>query len=135
MVALLGIKFGSLFYATIGCGAEVEALEGSKPQKKHGVQAPPVRMDSQAKYGALARGDGAIYLRIPHRGYIETVWDNAAGSIVVIEAGGMVKDASGNDLDFSKGRHLDLDRGIIATNKHLMSLVLKAVQEVIKEEH
>uniref|UniRef100_A0A0A9HKK1 Cl14808_1 n=1 Tax=Arundo donax TaxID=35708 RepID=A0A0A9HKK1_ARUDO len=47
----------------------------------------------------------------------------------------MVKDASGNDLDFSKGRHLDRDRGIIATNKQLMPLVLKAVQEAVKEEH
>uniref|UniRef100_A0A0A9HQE3 Cl14808_1 n=1 Tax=Arundo donax TaxID=35708 RepID=A0A0A9HQE3_ARUDO len=92
-------------------------------------------MDSQAKYGALARGDGAIYLRIPHRGYRETVWDNAAGSIIVTEAGGMVKDASGNDLDFSKGRRLDRHRGIIVTNKHLMPLVLKAVQEAMKEEH
>ncbi|TVU51096.1 hypothetical protein EJB05_02503, partial [Eragrostis curvula] len=158
---------GSLFSATIGCGAEVEALGGSKPEKisvcpinnpvdasffesyeashskrdltssiaeKLGVQAPPVRMDSQAKYGALARGDGAIFLRIPNKSYKETVWDHAAGSIVVTEAGGLVKDASGNDLDFSKGRHLDRDRGIIATNKYLMPLVLKAVQEAIKEE-
>lgn len=50
------------------------------------------------------------------------------------EAGGMVKDAAGNDLDFSKGRYLDRERGIIATNKHLMPLVLKAVQEAMKEE-
>jgi len=160
-------QVGSLFFATIGCGAEVEALEGSEPQKisvcsinnpvdasffesfeashskrdltssiaeKLGVQAPPVRMDSQAKYGALARGDGAIFLRIPHKGYIETVWDHAAGSIVVTEAGGMVKDASGNDLDFSKGRYLNRDRGIIATNKYLMPVVLKAVQEAMEEE-
>ncbi|GJM87839.1 hypothetical protein PR202_ga03833 [Eleusine coracana subsp. coracana] len=129
-----GDLVGSLFSATIGCGAEVEAIGGSKPEKKLGVQAPPVRMDSQAKYGALARGDGAIFMRIPHQGYRETVWDHAAGSIVVTEAGGMVKDASGNDLDFSKGRHLDRDRGIIATNKYLMPLVLKAVQEAVKEE-
>jgi 3'(2'), 5'-bisphosphate nucleotidase/inositol polyphosphate 1-phosphatase len=54
--------------------------------------------------------------------------------LVFAEAGGMVKDASGNDLDFSKGRYLDRDRGIIATNKHLMPLVLKAVQEAMKEE-
>jgi 3'(2'), 5'-bisphosphate nucleotidase/inositol polyphosphate 1-phosphatase len=40
-------------------------------------------MDSQAKYGALAQGDGAIYLRFSQRGYIETVWDHAAGSIIV----------------------------------------------------
>lgn len=162
-----GDRIGSLFFATIGCGAQVEALEGSEPQKisvcstnnpvdasffesfeashskrdltssiaeKLGVRAPPVRMDSQAKYGALARGDGAIFLRIPHKSYIETVWDHAAGSIIVTEAGGMVKDAAGNDLDFCKGRYLDRDRGIIATNKHLMPLVLKAVQEAMKEE-
>ncbi|KAG0520353.1 hypothetical protein BDA96_08G066800 [Sorghum bicolor] len=101
--------------------------------KKLGVQAPPVRIDSQAKYGALARGDGAIYLRFPHKGYREKIWDHAAGSIVVTEAGGIVTDAAGNDLDFSKGRFLDLDTGIIATNKNLMPSLLKAVQEAIKE--
>ena len=51
--------------------------------QKLGVQAPPVRIDSQAKYGALARGDGAIYLRFPYKGYREKIWDHAAGSIVV----------------------------------------------------
>ncbi|AQK39810.1 diphosphonucleotide phosphatase1 [Zea mays] len=161
-----GDKVGALFSATIGCGAQVESLDGSPPQKisvcsidnpvnasffesyesahsmhdltgsiaeKLGVQAPPVRIDSQAKYGALARGDGAIYLRFPHKGYREKIWDHAAGSIVVTEAGGIVTDAAGNDLDFSKGRFLDLDTGIIATNKELMPSLLKAVQEAIKE--
>ncbi|KAH7520899.1 hypothetical protein FEM48_Zijuj08G0194700 [Ziziphus jujuba var. spinosa] len=51
--------------------------------KKLGVKAPPVRIDSQAKYGALSRGDGAIYLRFPHKGYREKIWDHAAGCIVV----------------------------------------------------
>ncbi|GFY80197.1 SAL1 phosphatase-like protein [Actinidia rufa] len=51
--------------------------------KKLGVKAPPVRIDSQAKYGALSRGDGAIYLRFAHKGYREKIWDHAAGSIVV----------------------------------------------------
>jgi 3'-phosphoadenosine 5'-phosphosulfate (PAPS) 3'-phosphatase len=50
------------------------------------VKAPPVRIDSQAKYGALSRGDGAIYLRFPHKGYREKIWDHAAGSIVVTGA-------------------------------------------------
>ncbi|XP_062202421.1 3'(2'),5'-bisphosphate nucleotidase [Phragmites australis] len=163
-----GDQVGALFSATIGCGAEVESLDGSPPQKisvcstenpvnasffesyesahsmhdltssiaeKLGVQAPPVRIDSQAKYGALARGDGAIYLRFPHTGYREKIWDHAAGSIVVTEAGGIVTDAAGNDLDFSKGRYLDLDTGIIATNKQLMPSLLKAVQESIKEKN
>ncbi|KAF8726350.1 hypothetical protein HU200_019812 [Digitaria exilis] len=102
--------------------------------QKLGVLAPPVRIDSQAKYGALARGDGAIYLRFPHKGYKEKIWDHAAGSIVVTEAGGIVTDAAGNDLDFSKGRFLELDTGIIATNKQLMPSLLKAVQQSIEEK-
>ncbi|KAG5538869.1 hypothetical protein RHGRI_019419 [Rhododendron griersonianum] len=52
-------------------------------KQKLGVKAPPVRIDSQAKYGALSRGDGAIYLRFPHNGYREKIWDHAAGAIVV----------------------------------------------------
>lgn len=97
--------------------------------KKLGVKAPPVRIDSQAKYGALSRGDGAIYLRFPHKGYREKIWDHAAGYIVVAEAGGVVTDAAGNPLDFSKGRYLDLDTGIIVTNQKLMPVLLKAVKE------
>ena len=48
-----------------------------------GVKAPPVRIDSQAKYGAMARGDAVIYLRFPHAGYREKIWDHAAGAIVI----------------------------------------------------
>ncbi|KAI5587691.1 hypothetical protein BDE02_05G051200 [Populus trichocarpa] len=102
--------------------------------KKLGVKAPPVRIDSQAKYGALSRGDGVIYLRFPHKGYREKIWDHAAGYIVVAEAGGVVTDAAGNPLDFSKGRYLDLDTGIIVTNQKLMPSLLKAVRESIEEK-
>lgn len=56
-------------------------------KQKLGVKAPPVRIDSQAKYGALSRGDGAIYLRFPHKGYREKIWDHAAGCIVVTGTG------------------------------------------------
>uniref|UniRef100_A0A6M2ETJ8 3'(2'),5'-bisphosphate nucleotidase n=1 Tax=Populus davidiana TaxID=266767 RepID=A0A6M2ETJ8_9ROSI len=102
--------------------------------KKLGVKAPPVRIDSQAKYGALSRGDGVIYLRFPHKGYREKIWDHAAGYIVVAEAGGVVTDAAGNPLDFSRGRYLDLDTGIIVTNQKLMPSLLKAVRESIEEK-
>eukprot|EP00850_Spirogloea_muscicola_P015970 SM000126S26346 [mRNA] locus=s126:346581:348321:+ [translate_table: standard] len=99
-----------------------------------GVTAPPVRIDSQAKYGAMARGDAAIYLRFPHAGYREKIWDHAAGAIVVTEAGGVVSDAIGKPLDFSKGRYLDVERGIIATNSQLMPILLAAVQTCLKGE-
>ena len=40
-----------------------------------GVTRPPTRMDSQAKYCALARGDGGVYLRMPvGTGYREKIW-------------------------------------------------------------
>ncbi|OAY65516.1 SAL1 phosphatase [Ananas comosus] len=159
-------QIGCLFSAVIGCGTEMQSLDGSPPTKiqvssienpaeaaffesfeaahsmhdlsssiaeKLGVHAPPVRIDSQAKYGALARGDGAIYLRFPHKGYREKIWDHAAGCIVVTEAGGVVTDAAGNSLDFSKGRYLDLDTGIVVTNKKLMPSLLNAVKEAIRE--
>jgi 3'(2'), 5'-bisphosphate nucleotidase len=32
-----------------------------------GITKPPVRMDSQAKYCSIARGDGDVYLRLPVR--------------------------------------------------------------------
>ncbi|XP_031281853.1 SAL1 phosphatase-like [Pistacia vera] len=102
--------------------------------KKLGVKAPPVRIDSQVKYGALSRGDGAIYMRFPREGYREKIWDHAAGCIVVTEAGGVVSDAAGNPLDFSKGKYLDLNVGIIVTNQKLMPKLLKAVKESLEEQ-
>ncbi|KAK7319251.1 hypothetical protein RJT34_03970 [Clitoria ternatea] len=160
-------EVGCLFFATVGDGAYMQALNGSTQTRVHvtaidnpeeasffesfeaahsshdlsssiaeklGVKAPPVRIDSQAKYGALSRGDGAIYLRFPHKGYREKIWDHAAGSIVVSEAGGIVSDAAGNPLDFSKGKFLDVASGIIVTNQKLMPSLLKAVKEALNEK-
>ena len=97
-----------------------------------GVTAPPVRMDSQCKYGAIARGDASIYLRLPSsRTYREKIWDHAAGFIVVSEAGGAVTDAYGRPLDFSMGRTLDGNRGVVATNGLLHGAVLDAAAAVL----
>ena len=58
---------------------------------KLGMMVPPLRMDSQAKYAAVARGDADIYLRVPTDvGRRELIWDHAAGMLVVTEAGGQV---------------------------------------------
>ncbi|MBA0599615.1 hypothetical protein Gorai_005826, partial [Gossypium raimondii] len=102
--------------------------------QKLGVKAAPIRMDSQVKYGALSRGDGAIYLRFPRNGYREKIWDHAAGSIVVTEAGGVVTDAAGKQLDFSKGKYLDLDTGIIVSNQKLMPLLFDAVRASLAQK-
>ena len=98
-----------------------------------GGNADPVRIDSQVKYALLAAGEGEIYLRLlsPDRtDYKEKIWDQAAGSIIVEEAGGKVTDLDGKDLDFSQGRTLKENRGICATNGLLHNKALEALRAV-----
>ncbi len=94
----------------------------------------PVRIDSQAKYVAVADGRAEIYLRGSKDGiYRERVWDHAAGMLVVEEAGGRVTDLSGRPLDFSRGARLENNTGIVATNGTLHDTLLTAIQS-IKED-
>lgn len=93
-----------------------------------GVTASPVRMDSQAKYAAVARGEADIYLRLPTRaGYREKIWDHAGGVLVVEEAGGKVTDVAGKPLDWTRGSALESNRGVIVTHPGLHETVLQAV--------
>ncbi|KAH9946724.1 3(2),5-bisphosphate nucleotidase HAL2 [Amylocystis lapponica] len=100
-----------------------------------GISRPPTRMDSQAKYCSLARGDGGAYLRMPTGvGYKEKIWDHAPGSILIEEAGGIVSDSRGQPLNFGLGRTLGENFGVIAAGKNVHSKVLEAVQRVKEEE-
>jgi len=93
-----------------------------------------IRMDSQAKYAALARGDAPIYLRLPTRvGYEEKIWDHVAGVAVIEAAGGKVTDIHGKPLDFSIGRTLAKNSGIVATNGKFHEKVVEAVGKVMSE--
>ena len=94
-----------------------------------GIKKEPVRMDSQCKYMAVASGKADVYLRLPrNHEYKEKIWDHAAGYLIVKEAGGQVTDIYGKDLDFSIGRSLQNNCGIIATNGHVHDDVLRAVK-------
>ncbi|KAK9688995.1 hypothetical protein RND81_09G026800 [Saponaria officinalis] len=80
-----------------------------------GFRRKPLRVYSMVKYAAIARGDAEVYMKFARAGYKEKIWDHAAGVLIVQEAGGVVTDAGGRPLDFSKGIYLEgLDRGIIA---------------------
>lgn len=106
--------------------------DSAKVAARLGVTAPPVRIDSQCKYAAIARGDSAIYLRMPTRkDYQEKIWDHAAGWMIVTEAGGRVTDIDGNTLDFSQGRTLSRNRGVVATNASLHDQVIAAIGSVV----
>ena len=92
------------------------------------IRAEPVRIDSQCKYGLVARGDAEVYLRIPRGSeYVERIWDHAAGSLIVTEAGGTVTDIDGKLLDFGQGRGLSANRGVVASNGRLHAAVLEAL--------
>jgi 3'(2'), 5'-bisphosphate nucleotidase len=98
-----------------------------------GIAADPVPMDSQAKYAVLAAGGGEAILRLlsPSRpDYREKIWDQAAGSIVVEEAGGRVTDLDGKPLDFSHGRTLAENRGVLATNEYLHEALLAGLKQI-----
>ena len=96
-----------------------------------GITRAPRRLDSQAKYAVVARGDADIYLRLPtHTGYEERIWDHAAGVLVMEEAGGMVTDIAGRALDFTCGATLRANSGVVATNGHLHGTVLAALRAV-----
>ncbi|KAK1759584.1 3'-phosphoadenosine 5'-phosphatase [Echria macrotheca] len=106
--------------------------ESAQIARKLNITNPSVRMDSQAKYGSIARGAGDIYLRLPtSKTYQEKIWDHAAGDLIVREAGGQVTDTTGNRLDFSVGRTLASNKGVVAAPAAVHGQVLKAVQEVL----
>ncbi|MEY2979524.1 MAG: 3'(2'),5'-bisphosphate nucleotidase [Prochlorotrichaceae cyanobacterium] len=91
----------------------------------------PLQMDSLAKYGAIARGEADLYLRLPTGESLnrrENIWDHAAGTIVLEEAGGKVTDQWGNPLNFSRGIKLQDNEGIVASNGHIHQAVLEAIQ-------
>jgi len=99
--------------------------------KKLKLTRPPLKMDSQAKYGVLARGEVNFYLRVPspsEPGYKENIWDHASGAIIAEEAGGKVTDLYGKPLDFSCGIKLERNHGILVSNGILHEVVLKALE-------
>jgi 3'(2'), 5'-bisphosphate nucleotidase len=101
-----------------------------------GITQAALRMDSQAKYGAVARGDAALYLRLPSPSspdYRENIWDHAAGAIIVEEAGGRVSDIRGKPLDFTTGTKLRNNRGVIVSNRTLHVAVIEALAQESNE--
>lgn len=91
----------------------------------------PSRLDSQAKYAVVARGQADAYIRLPtKKGYVERIWDHAAGALIAAEAGCAVTDALGHDLDFSHGRGLEKNRGIIAAPPRVHGLLVGAVRQL-----
>ena len=94
-----------------------------------GAAGRPARLDSQCKYAVVARGQADAYLRFPaSRGYVEKIWDHAAGKIVAEEAGVIVTDVDARPLDFSKGAGLTANRGIICAAAEFHAPIRGAIE-------
>jgi 3'(2'), 5'-bisphosphate nucleotidase len=115
----------------------VEAAHGNQAlqetiAKAVGITRPALRMDSQAKYGAVARGDAALYLRLPSAkspDYRENIWDHAAGVLIVEEAGGRVTDMHGHPLDFASDYKMRNNRGVVVSNGTMHAATLEALAQ------
>ena len=96
-----------------------------------GIGKSPVRLDSQCKYAVVARGQADAYLRLPTRkDYVEKIWDHAAGSLIASEAGAVVTDVTGAPLDFTRGRRLESNRGIVCAAPGLHERVIEVIDQL-----
>ena len=97
-----------------------------------GMHSDALKIDSQAKYGIVARGDAALYLRLPspkHPDYRENIWDHAAGALIVEEAGGQVSDMHGKPLDYASDFKMRDNVGVVVSSRVLHSKVIDALQQ------
>ena len=61
-------------------------------------------------------------------GYVERIWDHAAGALVATEAGCFVTDIRGSALDFSHGRGLEKNKGIVCAPPRVHGHVIGAIE-------
>ncbi|KAF2677279.1 carbohydrate phosphatase [Lentithecium fluviatile CBS 122367] len=89
----------------------------------------------QMKYVALTLGATDVMLRLPKgKDRYTQVWDHAGGQLLFQEAGGMIKDIDGGDIDFSRGRLIEGTRnfGMIAAMPGAFNKVHRVVKEVLE---
>ncbi|HWB20568.1 MAG TPA: 3'(2'),5'-bisphosphate nucleotidase [Phycisphaerales bacterium] len=94
-------------------------------------QSEPARLDSQGKYSVVARAQADAYLRLPtKKGYVEKIWDHAAGMLIAHEAGCVVTDISNQPLDFSHGRLLSKNSGIVCAAPDIHPRLIGAIADL-----
>ncbi|MBN2554873.1 MAG: inositol monophosphatase family protein [Anaerolineales bacterium] len=99
-----------------------------------GTRVDTLPMDSQAKYAMIAGGTCELLYRLTSSGRppgSECIWDHAAGTLVVTEAGGKITDLNGKELDFTKGRTLAVNEGVLVSNGILHDAALETYQRVV----
>lgn len=141
-------KVRQVFASTITNAADVRVLESvEKSHASHdrmervrtlaGLgESVLERIDSLEKYARIAAGDGELYLRLPRLNSPNRhmIWDHAAGVALVQGSGAKVTDIDGSALDFTQGRLLAANQGMVVSNGAIHDQVLAAVAKVLDEE-
>jgi 3'(2'), 5'-bisphosphate nucleotidase len=86
------------------------------------------------KYVALALGATDVMVRIPLTKERYTyIWDHAGGHILFQEAGGVIRDFDGKDVDFAQGRKIagEVNFGMIGAMPGVFGDVESAVKDVL----
>ena len=78
-----------------------------------------VRMDSQAKYVVVARGEVGFYLRATPTSYTEKIWDHACGVLAITESNGVCKQLCLDPIQIKYQRDLIVD-GIVGCHKNVL---------------
>lgn len=93
-------------------------------------------MDSQVKYGVLARGEAEIMTRLPKKSYVEWIWDHAAGRVVIEEAGGAQTDTHGEEIDYVIGAKMDkdVDGILVSVGGVFHALLVRSYREQAEED-
>jgi 3'(2'), 5'-bisphosphate nucleotidase len=124
---------GLAFVESVESGHSDHSTQGRLKELLGAGKAEPVRIDSQAKYAVVARGEAAAYLRLQSPktpDYRAKAWDHAAGMLVLQEAGGRVTDQFGAELDFGHGALLTENTGVVATNGACHDALINALREL-----
>lgn len=111
--------------------AHMDVEKTKRLLESQNITKPPVEMSSLAKHVILAAGAADFFLRLlPPKSpeYREKIWDQAPGLVIIQEAGGMLTDSDGKPLDFTRGRTLADNRGLLGANALLHPRILSALQ-------
>ncbi|KXS93502.1 hypothetical protein AC578_5472 [Pseudocercospora eumusae] len=89
---------------------------------------------SLMKYAALGLGRSHIVIRIFRYGsWRSNMWDHAGGVLIFEEVGGKVTDLEGKPIDFTTGRKMTNNHGLVCAPSSVHADLLKMVQQMIKD--
>ena len=90
-----------------------------------------VKLDSQAKYAAVARGEIDAYMRSARDdGYPDVVWDHLPGALVAAEAGCRVCHFDGDEVLFERQEAVGFRGGLICCRDSQSDVLLKRLEGI-----